>query len=37
MCGISAIISTSQIPEHAIEHMVSALEHRGPDAQGIRK
>lgn len=37
MCGINAIVSTRQSPEDAIEKMVSALKHRGPDCQGIIK
>lgn len=37
MCGISAIVTTNKIPDDAIERMVSALDHRGPDAQGIEK
>lgn len=37
MCGISVIVTVSQIPDDAIERMVSSLGHRGPDAQGIEK
>lgn len=37
MCGIAAILEINQIPDDAIEHMVPALDHRGPDAQGIKK
>src|SRR5512140_2922655 len=37
MCGISAIVTINKIPDDAIERMVSALDHRGPDAKGIEK
>ena len=36
MCGISGILSWSEIPDRKIlEKMNNSLTHRGPDAQGI--
>lgn len=37
MCGICTIISKTQTSIEPIQKMVSALHHRGPDANGVKK
>ena len=36
MCGVAAIVGTDAVESDRLPGMVDALEHRGPDARGLK-